>query len=144
MKLSNEERKIHKMLSQKKWRAKNRDRVNEWKRVWHNEHKEEMKKIKREYWRKNKEQLTQKRKEKRVELKTKIIKAYSKEMKCANCGLADLKNLTIDHLNGNGERHRRNSGLSGGYSFYYWLQKKNFPPGYQVLCFGCNMEKGGR
>lgn len=145
MVLTDEERKQHKRDAYHKWRENNRDKVNEAKRRWYWKHREKNIQVKKQWWIKNRDQLKQQRKIERLELKKTIIQHYSKEMKCANCGLADLKNLTVDHINGGGERHRRNYGLTGGgYTFYYWLKKKNFPKGYQILCFGCNIEKGGR
>lgn len=86
-----------------------------------------------------------KKRQRVFELKMKIIEHYSNgRMTCANCGLKDVKNLTVDHINGNGEKHRKTMRLSGGHSFYHWLIKLNYPPGYQILCFACNMAKGGR
>lgn len=58
--------------------------------------------------------------------------------KCACCGEAGIHFLSIDHIHGGGNKHRREIG-SGGYRFYVWLRLRNYPPGYQVLCFNCNM-----
>jgi hypothetical protein len=55
------------------------------------------------------------------------------------------KNLTIDHINGDGARHRRELfGTNAGdtYPFYVWLVRQGFPPGYQTLCHTCNLSKG--
>lgn len=145
MVLTAEDRKQHKKESARKWRDKNREKIKEAKLRWYWKHREERRLEKKQWWIKNKEKLTKQRKIERIELKKTIIQHYSKQMKCAQCGLADLKNLTVDHINGGGERHRKNYGLNGGgHAFYRWLKRKNFPKGYQILCFGCNMEKGGR
>lgn len=60
--------------------------------------------------------------------------------KCACCGETELDFLTIDHINGGGNKHRRQlfGHAVGGYHFYYWLIKNNFPEGYRVLCWNCN------
>lgn len=69
---------------------------------------------------------------------------------CACCGTTEQ--LTIDHINGDGAEHRRQmyghrpkykAGFEGSASFYRWLIKQGFPPGYQTLCRGCNSSKRG-
>src|SRR3990167_6345931 len=58
--------------------------------------------------------------------------------KCACCNEADIKFLTIDHIDGNGNKHRKELNLGGGRSFYYWLRRNGYPKGYRVLCMNCN------
>ncbi|MFF4026970.1 hypothetical protein ACFYY5_29380 [Nocardia elegans] len=50
--------------------------------------------------------------------------------------------MTIDHINGNGAAHRRSLGKNAG-SLQVWrsLIADNFPSGYQVLCWNCNVAK---
>jgi hypothetical protein len=59
--------------------------------------------------------------------------------KCACCGETNVLFLTIDHINNNGNRERQKVKRFGGWGFYAWLKKNNFPEGYQILCFNCNM-----
>jgi hypothetical protein len=59
---------------------------------------------------------------------------------CVKCGFADVRALSIDHINGGGRRHREGSLRSSG-SFYSWLMKNNFPEGYQTLCMNCQFIK---
>ena len=140
-----EERRHAKYLSTRKWILKNKDKVKKLKRESDIRNAEHVKKHKQEYYFKNKAEWKRKKRNRVFELKQEIVKHYSKgRMCCANCGLRDVKNLTVDHINGNGERHRRTMSLSGGHSFYIWLTKLKYPPGYQILCFACNMAKGGR
>ena len=61
--------------------------------------------------------------------------------KCKNCGFDDMNALTLDHIKNNGAEHRRQIGCRGGYSYYNWFVKNNFPDGYQVLCANCNQIK---
>ena len=56
---------------------------------------------------------------------------------CACCGEKISTFLTIDHIHGCGREQRKEHGLGG--SFYSWLRRKGFPPGFQVLCFNCNL-----
>ena len=57
---------------------------------------------------------------------------------CACCGESGLAFLALDHINGGGRRHRKQTGGGG---FYSWLRQNNYPEGLQVLCHNCNMGK---
>jgi hypothetical protein len=48
--------------------------------------------------------------------------------------------LTIDHINGDGKRHRKE--VHRGTPFWRWLIAEGFPEGFQVLCLSCNQSKG--
>jgi len=61
---------------------------------------------------------------------------------CQCCGESELAFLTIDHIHGGGSKHRREIGSVGGRTFYRWLQKNNYPAGFQTLCMNCNLAKG--
>jgi len=70
-----------------------------------------------------------------LKLKTKVINYYSnKTMKCNCCGESELIFLTIDHINGGGNKHRKEIGMT----FYVWLVNNNYPKEFQVLCMNCN------
>lgn len=58
---------------------------------------------------------------------------------CKCCGERTPEFLTIDHINGGGNHHRR---TEIGTGIYRWLQMQGYPAGYQVLCFNCNAGKG--
>jgi len=79
-------------------------------------------------------------------VKIKLIQHYSRNnMKCATCGEQDMDILTIDHINGGGNKHRRQLSKSGtvtGVDFYRHLTNQGYPSGYQVLCWNCNAKKG--
>ena len=57
-------------------------------------------------------------------------------LKCACCGETEVVFLSLDHKIGRGKQEN----LTGRY-LYRWLIKNNFPEGYQILCFNCNMGK---
>ena len=59
-------------------------------------------------------------------------------MGCACCGETQRTFLTLDHINGDGNKERKALGRSGGETFYAHLRKQGYPRGYQVLCFNCN------
>jgi hypothetical protein len=59
---------------------------------------------------------------------------------CVKCGNTDERVLTIDHVNGGGNKHRKEIG-KGGYSFYLWLRQNGYPSGFQILCMNCQFIK---
>lgn len=61
---------------------------------------------------------------------------------CVCCGTTE--NLTIDHTNGDGKKHRAETKCRTGWTFYLWLVKHGFPIGFQSMCLSCNSAKGAR
>jgi predicted RNA-binding Zn-ribbon protein involved in translation (DUF1610 family) len=61
--------------------------------------------------------------------------------KCACCGESQVVFLTIDHINNDGAKHRREIGKPSGSNFYSWLNRQYYPEGFQVLCWNCNAGK---
>jgi hypothetical protein len=54
---------------------------------------------------------------------------------CACCGETDIDMLSIDHVNNDGSKHRKQIGDN----IYLYLKNNNFPQeGYRVLCMNCN------
>lgn len=73
-----------------------------------------------------------------LRLKIEVLSYYSKgDPFCICCGETILEFLTIDHINNNGNKHRKTFTMT----MYGWLKKHNFPKGYQVMCFNCNHGK---
>lgn len=71
-----------------------------------------------------------------------VINFYSKGKNICNCCGESMKCfLSIDHIDGGGSKHRRDTKTRGGKKFYIWLVRNNYPDGYQVLCFNCNFGK---
>jgi hypothetical protein len=58
--------------------------------------------------------------------------------RCACCGEDRVEFLAIDHIHGDGNRHRRECKIG---KMYAWLKRNGYPPGFQVLCFNCNQAK---
>lgn len=64
---------------------------------------------------------------------------YSNGLMCCNiCQESRLTTLTIDHINGGGNQHRKSLKLPGGGIFSQWLRRNQYPIGYRVLCSNCN------
>jgi hypothetical protein len=62
---------------------------------------------------------------------------------CRCCGEDRLEFLALDHIDGNGNEHRRSSGVGrGGARAYRWAIRNGFPPIFRVLCHNCNMAIG--
>ncbi len=81
---------------------------------------------------------------------------YSKKVKwivfnhyglsCACCGESLYEFLTIDHINNDGAKQRKEifgplHRSGAGTAIYKWLIKNNFPEGFQTLCWNCNCGK---
>lgn len=98
------------------------------------------------YWAKNKQKYKEYHRKKNLELKRLVLCHYSvgPVPKCACCGEVNQEFLAIDHINGNGNKHRESLGFKagGGSSFYTWLVKNNFPEDFRVLCHNCNFSIG--
>lgn len=60
--------------------------------------------------------------------------------KCECCGENNQKFLSIDHIYRDGTKHRKEIG-SGSLVLYRWLIQNNFPEGFQILCYNCNIGK---
>lgn len=75
-----------------------------------------------------------------LELRDKVYAYYGNQCQC--CSETNPLFLTIDHINNDGAKHRREiRKLGTGSNFYYWLVSNNFPEGFQLLCFNCNCGK---
>jgi len=62
---------------------------------------------------------------------------------CACCGDTRVAFLTLDHIGGGGNRHRKQlRGQKGFTDIYQWLRKQGYPPGFRVLCMNCNWAIG--
>lgn len=62
--------------------------------------------------------------------------------KCACCGEGYLEFLAIDHVNGNGNRLRKEKKCGSGSRLYTWIIKNNFPQDLRVLYHNCNCALG--
>ena len=71
----------------------------------------------------------------RIEVLTVYGNGY---LHCMCCGETQYEFLSLDHINGGGNKHRREVGGK----IFNKLKQQNFPPGYQTLCHNCNQAKG--
>jgi len=74
-----------------------------------------------------------------LKLKLDVFNHYSNgTMKCKCCEETILEFLSLDHINGGGNRQRNQYGSK----LYRKLRKASYPSGFQILCYNCNMAKG--
>lgn len=110
----------------KEYRIKNRAKLNKYSRLWSKNNKVKNRQIKKDYTDK---------------IKLEVFQYYSKAKipfcACPSCKIKIFRFLTIDHINGGGNKHRKR--IKG--TMYNWLIKKKFPAGYCVLCYNCNFSK---
>ena len=71
----------------------------------------------------------------RAECKFDAINAYGGACWC--CGEKEIVFLTIDHIGGGGNQHRKDNKIRAGHSTYLWLQRNGYPDGFRVLCWNC-------
>lgn len=128
----------------------------EYNRKRRTEHLEELCEYNKKYYQEHKKEAHERDKKRRKEhpeeaceyirksqqkLKLETLSFYSAdELKCAHCGEKEFMFLSIDHERGDGNKHRKELGISSGYGFYRWLRISKFPQnlGLRLLCMNCN------
>lgn len=74
------------------------------------------------------------------EVRDVVFKAYG-GYKCVCCGETEKTFLSIDHINNDGAKHKREYRLRTSTEVYRWLVANKFPSGFQVLCMNCQWGK---
>lgn len=69
----------------------------------------------------------------RQKLKNDILSEYGS--KCVCCGETTTEFLTLDHVFGGGNMHRKSGGHRG---VYVDVRRQGYPADYQILCWNCN------
>ena len=150
-----EEKRTSARKAMAKKRAENPDIMNAYQRTYRTEHKDQIRKNEKTYREAHREHYLELRRrwglahrEFRQEYNRKyqanqrraVFAFYGGEHpECACCGESHIELLTIDHIGGGGNSHRRQIGEGALYS---WLIKNNFPNGFRVLCMNCNWSIG--
>jgi hypothetical protein len=96
-------------------------------------------------WRKNNpERKRQQGKNWSHKLKFEVMSHYCNGMPrcmCPYCDVDYMSVLTMDHINGGGNKQRKETRINSGLPFYAWIKNNKFPIGFQVLCHNCNHAK---
>lgn len=110
-------------------------------REYRKRHPDRIKNLNQNYYKKNKPVVNQKNRDRYIELKKLTFSKYSQNntIECAICGENTLNFLTLDHIKGR-KKHQHSTMFSAA-KLWYYLKKNDFPPGYQILCWNCNVIK---
>jgi hypothetical protein len=77
-------------------------------------------------------------------IKLEVLSRYGKGGRAVccwpGCTVSDPDMLTLDHVNDDGAKHRRETGLMGK-TLYARLKRQGWPLGYQTLCGGHQWKK---
>jgi len=142
------------------FKAENRARRTTYEKAYRLKNKDRIRAQQREYYRANRERILAQFKKSyivrrdairtgqnaslkrlRAELKAEVLSHYSKgTMICACCGETEPRFLSLDHIHGGGNKHRREVNARG-IGLYRLLRKQGYPDGFQVLCMNCNFAK---
>lgn len=121
---------------------KNRDRRIGQARAYYEKNREAKLDYARAWHYKNLDKVAVYAKKNARKLREDVFRAYGGKCACPPCGEDNLLFLTIDHVNGGGNKHRREalgSHLKAGVHTYVWLRRNGYPEGFQILCYKCNM-----
>lgn len=138
-----------------------KDERKKWRKDYHQKHKEEENLRQKMYNKSHKKERTENQKlnrkdpqkmkkqydnnkKWRKELKLEIFIHYGGNApKCACCGEPIYEFLTLDHINNDGGKHRKelNPKKQSSTTYYVWIKQNNYPEGYQILCMNCNFGK---
>lgn len=125
MTVSNEEKKAQSRERYRRWYEKNKDAARERKRI-----------NMRAARARDPERYRAHGVAYRERLKRRFFEMYGDT--CAGCGFDNPKALTLDHVNHNGNKERREMGERGPYRR---ATEKHRPEEYQVLCMNCQFIK---
>jgi hypothetical protein len=84
-----------------------------------------------------------KNRKRHFKLKAEVMGHYG-GCKCTCCGIDDLVVLSMDHIGGGGNAHRKMLKEKGEKCNLHWFKRNGYPSGFQVLCMNCNAAKGRR
>jgi hypothetical protein len=129
----------------KKYATRNLEKRREWCRAnyWKHPEKARSEAVKR--YHNNSESLLEKKRLRRAADRLSVLSHYSNgKLECACCGEKTYWFLSLDHINNDGAKHRKNYGGRKSFnadSFNRVLIKEGYPKGIQVLCMNCNWGK---
>lgn len=124
---------------------KNKEERNNYQREWAKNNPDKMRSYLDNWRKKNPEKVKQQRKRSVIGITKRrkrdrliVLKHYSNEIPfCECCNEKELLFLTIDHINGGGNKQKKETNNE----LVRWLIKNKFPEGFQILCMNCNLGK---
>lgn len=121
----------------KEWNRKNAEYRKQYRREYHEENRDQIIARVTAWSKQNPDRRRANAREYYYRIQEQCIAAYGGN-KCSCCGETEPLFLTLDHVDSDGSKHRKEIGTTGGQKLYRWLIKNNFPKGFQVLCSNCN------
>lgn len=116
-------------------------KVNEYQRHYRETHRVERQDAENKRRKLKHQEITLQKRNAKLELKKRVLSHYGNEkLACIYCGFDNMDALSIDHIHGGGAKHRRSLGRAGR-DFYLWLERNNYPEGFQTLCMNCQFIK---
>jgi hypothetical protein len=70
----------------------------------------------------------------RAKVRAWVVEQYGGRCSCPNCPETNTKFLTLDHINNDGNQHRK----IVKHAIYTWAKTNNCPPTLRLLCWNCN------
>jgi predicted HNH restriction endonuclease len=128
--------------TQHRYKEKNREAINARKRAYYEANKEKHRAYRLKYQKENREKLyaynAAWQRKRNSDLRNEMITAYGS--RCACCGEAEIMFLDLDHVQNNGNHHRREFGNQ--VQILLWLRENGWPKeDFQLLCCNCNQGK---
>ncbi len=125
----------------KRYNELNREKIRRRRKIFYKKHRQKLIRLSEIWVQKHYQRKLIRERLHRRNTKKQVLGHYSPTLTCQRCGFSDIRALTIDHIKGDGARHRKRIGKLSGSEFYKWLIKNNFPSGFQVLCWNCQYIK---
>lgn len=127
----------HKKEQNCKWRENHKEHIHEYNVTYNKSHQEQVRNNKYKYPY-NPEQAQKLRARHNTKLRKEVLTHYGDgKLACVICGENRLLCLSVDHINGGGNKHRKMLGVRAGIPFYQWLRKQGYPLGFRTLCMNC-------
>lgn len=132
--------------SQRRYRTANKDVLRERQRTYQRANVEARRLLNKNWIINNRARYNASKARYRFKLKCEVMRLYANPVKCVRCGFSVIDGLVLDHVNNDGAKHRRESGISsrgnpGGLRIYEHIRKNGKIDGLQVLCANCNTIK---
>lgn len=128
----------------KDYYIRNRKERLEYSRQYNIKHPDNIKKSHSIYYIANRDRLLKNSKDFYKRRKIEVLNHYTNnnihcQCPSGKCTETAIEFMTIDHIDGNGNKHRKDIGHT---NIYQWLKNNNYPSGYRALCFNCNCALG--
>lgn len=126
-----------KRIEDVKYREKYKENIKNKKQVYYKNNSDYIKEKTVKFQKSNPDKVKIYSKQSRLNLKLEIFNHYcNNDICCKHCGLKTVELLTVDHIHGGGNKHKKEVR-----SLYSWIKRNNYPDGFQILCWSCQLRK---